>query len=165
MISLSGLVEGVMIGVTIAIILGIYGWIKWRVSRREQINHLRHLISQGFDRIIREQGFYDREQVIPADILQYHIFRKIMRDLDDALKYRVNSLDFKKVHEIKMILIEIDCILSALDLGTASLHITPDIESYEAHFFGKFRNLKWLDLPQYYPNVDEHTANNDNVLT
>ena len=148
MISLSGLLEGVMTGVTIAIILGLYGWIKWHVVKRKQINHLRHLISQGYDRIIRESGFYHQDQVINASVLQYHLFRKIIRDIDDALKYRANSLDFKKVHEIKMILIEIDSIINALDLGIGGYHKTPDKEFYETYFFGKFRKLKWLDLPQ-----------------
>ena len=100
MISLSGLIESVVTGVTIAVILGIYGWIKWCVSRRKQINHLRHLISYGYDRIIKEAGHYHQDQVLNTSIFQYHLFNKIMQDVDDALNCRANSLDFKKVHEI-----------------------------------------------------------------
>ena len=148
LISLSGFIEGVITGVTIAIILGMYGGIKWHMARWEQINHLRHLISQGYDRIIRESGFYHQDQVINASIFQYYLFMNIMRDIDDALRYRANSLDFKKVHEIKMILIEINCIVSALDLGISGYHKTPDKEFYEMYFFGKFRELRWLGLPQ-----------------
>lgn len=148
MISLSGLIEGVVTGVTIAIILGIYGWIKWCVSRRKQINHLRHLISYGYDRIIKESGHYHQKQVLNKSVFQYHLFNKIMQDVDDALKYRASCLDVKKVHEIKMILIETDCLIEALYLGPSGDHITPDNEFYETNFFGKFRKLKWLNLPQ-----------------
>ena len=148
MISLSGLIEGVVTGVTIAVILGIYGWIKWCVSRRKQINHLRHLISYGYDRIIKEAGHYHQKQVLNKSIFRYHLFNKIMQDIDDALKYRSSCLDIKKVHEIKMILIEIDCLIKALYLGISSDHITPDERFYETNFFEKFRKLKWLGLPE-----------------
>ena len=148
MISLSGLIEGVVTGVTISVILGIYGWIKWCVSRRKQINHLRHLISYGYDRIIKESGHYHQKQVLNKSIFQYHLFLRIILDIEDALKYRANSLDFKKVHEIKMILIEIDSLISALDLGISGHHMTPDKKFYETYFFEKFRELKWLGLPQ-----------------
>ena len=148
MISLSGLIEGVMTGVTIAIILGIFGWIKWCVSRRRQINHLRHLISYGYDRIIKESGHYHQKQVLNKSVFQYHLFNKIMQDVDDALKYRSSCLDIKKVHEIKMILIEVDCLIEALYLGPIGDRITPDERFYETNFFGKFRKLKWLGLPQ-----------------
>ncbi len=67
MISLSEIVEGVTIGITISIILGICAWIKWRVTRRKQVNHLRHLISHGYDRIIGETGFEHREKVSAAN--------------------------------------------------------------------------------------------------
>ena len=146
-ISLSGLIEGVVIGLTIAIFLSLCAWIKLLVDRRKQVNHLRHLISLGYERIIRESGFHHEEKVIPAYILQYHLFRNIMRDIDDALKYRSDSLDSRKVHEIKMILIEIDCIVTALDFGIGGHNRTPNKEFYEMHFFGKFRELKWLGLP------------------
>ena len=146
MISLSEIVEGVTIGITISIILGIRAWIKWRVTRRKQVNHLRHLISHGYDRIIGETGFEHREKVIPADILQYRLFQNIMRDIDDALRYRANSLKFNEVHAIKTILIEIDGIVSALDFD--QWQNTPNRTFYETHFFGKFRKLKWLELPQ-----------------
>ena len=148
MISLSELVEGVTIGITIAIILGIYTFCRRRLTRRKQVNHLRHLISQGYDRITGETGFSHREKVIPVDMLQYYLFRNIQRDLDDALKYRGDSLNFEEVHEIKAILIEIDCIASALDFGVRSYQNTPDMEFYEKQFFGKFRKLKWLGLPK-----------------
>ncbi len=107
-----------------------------------------NLISRGYDRIIGETGFEHREKVIPADILQYHLFKNIMRDIDDALRYRANSLNFKEVHEIKTILIEIDGIVGALDFGTGEWQKPPDTKFYEKHFFGKFRKLKWLDIPQ-----------------
>lgn len=147
-ISLSALIEGVVTGLTIAIVLGVCAWIKLLVDRRKQVNHLRHLISLGYERIVRESGFHHQEKVIPADILQYHLLRNIMRDVDDALKYRSNSLDSRKVHEVKMILIEIDCLISALDFGTGGYQRTPHKEFYETHFFGKFRELKWLRLSQ-----------------
>ena len=150
MISLSGLIEGVITGVTIAIILGIYGWIKWCVTRRKQINHLRHLISYGYNRIIKEAGHYHQEQVLNRSVFQFHLFNKIMQDVDDALKYRSSCLDINKVHEIKMILIEIDCLIKALHLGPIGDHITPDERFYEANFFGKFRKLKWLGLSENY---------------
>ena len=71
-----------------------------------------------------------------------------MQDVDDALKYRANSLDVNKIHEIKMILIDIDCIIKALHLGISKHHKTPDKEFYETYFFGKFRKLKWLGLSE-----------------
>ena len=145
-ISLSGLIEGVVIGLTIAIFLSVCAWVKLLVDRRKQINHLRHLISLGYERIIRESGFIYHEKVMPADMLQYHLFKNIMRDIDDALKYRSNSIDSRKAHEVKMILIEIDSIFSALDFGIGGHHRTPNKEFYETHFFGKFRELKWLRL-------------------
>ena len=148
MISLSGLIEGVVTGVTIAFILGIYGWIKWCVSRRRQINHLRHLVSYGYDRIIKDAGHYHQNQVLNTSVFQYHLFNKIMEDVDDALKYRASCLDVKKVHEIKMILIENDCLIKALYLGISGDHRTPNNEFYETNFFGKFRKLNWLSLPQ-----------------
>ena len=97
---------------------------------------------------IGETGLEHGEKIIPADILQYHLFKNIMRDIDDALRYRANSLNFNEVHEIKTILIEIDGIVSALDFGTGEWQKTPDKEFYDTHFFGKFRKLQWLDLPQ-----------------
>ena len=146
MITLSGLIEGVITGITIAVILGMYGWIKLCVARRKQVNNLRHLISHGYDRIIKESGYYHQDQVLNKSIFQYHLFNKIMQDVDDALKYRANSLDVNKIHEIKMILIEIDCLIKALYLGISGDHRTPDKEFYETYFFGKFRKLKWLGL-------------------
>ncbi len=147
-ISLSELAEGVMIGITIAIVLGIYAWSKRRFARREQINHLRCVVSQGYDSITRESGLDHQGRVIPADMLQCYLFKNIMQDLDDALKYRANSLNFREVHDVKSILIEIDGIFKALDFGTGISQRTPDMEFYETHFFGKFRKLKWLGLRQ-----------------
>ena len=148
-ISLSGLIEGVVIGLTIAIFLSVCAWVKLLVDRRKQVNHLRHLVSLGYERIIRESDFIYQEKVMPADMLQYYLFKNILRDIDDALKYRSNSLDSRKVHEVKMILIEIDSIVSASDFGIGGYHRTPNKEFYEMHFFGKFRELKWLGLSQF----------------
>ena len=45
-----------------------------------------------------------------------------------------------------MILIEIDGIVKALNFGTGEWQITPNMEFYETHFFGKFKKMKWLGL-------------------
>ena len=57
-ISLSGLIESVVTGLTTAIVLGVCAWIKLLRDRRKQVNHLRHLLSLGYERIVRESGFH-----------------------------------------------------------------------------------------------------------
>lgn len=141
-ISFSGIAEGVASGITIAIILGIYAFCKRLRARRKQVKHLRHLIYQGYERIAGESDLSNQERVIPVDMLQYYLFKNIQRDLNDALRFRADSLSFKQLDEIKVILIEIDCMASARDFGVRSYQSTPNMEFYEKQFFGKFRKLK-----------------------
>ena len=148
MFSFSGIAEGVASGITIAIILGIYAFCKRLWARRKQVKHLRHLIYQGYERIAGGSDFSSRERVIPVDMLQYYLFKNIHGDLNDVLRFRADSLSFKQVDEIKVILVEIDCMASARDFGVRSYQNTPDMEFYEKEFFEKFRKLKWLSLPK-----------------
>ena len=149
LITLPGLIEGVVTGITIAFILGLYGWVKWRLTRRKQLHHLKQVIIHAHRVIVEQSGRYDESQVLNSDVFRYRYFTMTLEHLDDALKYQASALAPKQVHDVKMILIHIHSLIEAKYLGPIGDRISPSTQFYENELFQPLKDLKWLGLSGY----------------
>ena len=138
-----------MTGITIAFILGLYGWVKWRLTRRKQIHHLRQVIIHAHRVIVEQSGRYDESQVLNSDVFRYRYFTMTLEHLDDALKYQASALAPKQIHDVKMILIHIHSLIEAKYLGPIGDRISPSTQFYEGELFQPLKDLKWLGFPDY----------------
>lgn len=142
----ASLLTGVTVGVTTAVLLGLGGWLRRWLHRREQIKFVREFIVERF-RVIQNQqplpSLPSGESPPPVDAVRWTLYQAALRDLEVALSYRLTMLDYGKVHELQSILTGQRDLIRNL-FGTERL---PEGLEYYRQRYDNFQQLAWLKLP------------------
>ena len=148
-LSLSTLLEGIVIGITISLIVGGYTWISNYRNKLEQIHHIKEVVSKGLQRIKNVESINFKGKQISAGQLRLIFFDQILRDLESTLTYRSNYLDYKKIYDIRIILTNISNMMQELGIGKGKGKREPiDVKFFEQNFFDKLKELKWLGFQE-----------------
>ena len=142
-----GLVIGVGAGVTTAAILGVWHWIVRFRDRREQIPHIRQLITTQAERIMSATDIPSPEPgqgPIPADRLRFVFFRELQSALLIALSSRATALTYKEISSLQRILADIDRAMTDLTLSERGVLPLTIAQS----FYEQLEKLSWLGLPK-----------------
>ena len=92
-------VEGVVIGVVIALILGAYDWAKMSIRRTEQVNYIRNLVKQARCDIQKAESIAsDKNISIQADQMRFLFYERMVRALKDVLDNRAEELTYQQRH-------------------------------------------------------------------
>ena len=142
-LSLSALLEGVVIGITISLIVGGYNMFSKYHNKREQINHIKEVISEGLQKIRSVESIDFKGNKISAGHLRLIIFDEILRDLESTLSYRSSYLDYKKIYDVRKILTNISRMMRDLGIGKGQRE-PADVKFFEQNFFDRFIELGWL---------------------
>ena len=144
LLSLSAFLEGVTIGITIAVIVGGYNWIEKYYKRRKEIQHMKSFLSEGHRKIENASNINHGGQTASKDIVRFICFESILRDLDSILLYRCHNMHYTETYDIRKVLRDVSSMIEALCIGRKNPPI--GMGFYNQMFFDKFNDLQWLKL-------------------
>ena len=143
----SPLLEGIIVGVTIAVILGIAGWIRERYREREQIRHISDVVRKRYRVMLTVADIQDGPRLIPANLQRILLFKELLKQIERALVYRSSHLRYQRMFRIRSILDSVTNVMNELGIGESKGQRPPNgMKFYEQHFFEKLDDLKWLKL-------------------
>ena len=145
---LTNLLTGITIGVTTAALLGLGEWLRRWLHRREQIKFVRELIVDSFTRLRDEEPLPplpSGESAPSIDVVRWKRYQEVLRDLEDALSYRLTMLDYGKTHEMRSTLAGQRILIRNL-FGT---NRQPGGLEYYRQSYANFQQIKWLKLPPH----------------
>ena len=141
------LLEGVVVGVTIAVLLGLAGWARARYREREQIRHIRTMLRNSYQGMRAATDIRDGPRHVSADLVRLWMFQGLLRQIECALAYRSSHLHYDKTFDIRSILVSVTAFLKMLETaGSQGGKHPKGIKFYEQHFFEKLDDLNWLNL-------------------
>lgn len=147
----SVILEGVVSGLTITAIVGLFRWLDRLLRRRKQIKEIRNLIQENFIRIKEAKDLppisKDQEDY-PADVERYAYFQKFRRELDVAVRFRATELSYSQVGDIHGVLRAIDTFFEEFSLETRK--VVP--LKMAMNFYKGLAKKKWLKLEDSPPN-------------
>ena len=139
------ILEGIVIGIVIALILGIYDWTRKKLRRREQIWHIRRFTRDAEQNIQEAKPLIVGEGNAPRaniDEVRFVIYKGLIRDLTLALEDRSGELSYTQKYDLKYFIAGQDAITSIFPQNK----IPSEIKFYEEHVFKRLHSLKWLEL-------------------
>ena len=146
MLSLSSILEGSVIGVTISLVVGIYLWAARWCRRREQISYMRAIVSKGIKNIKEAQEIAHPGKKIPRDNIRILIFERLITDIESALEYRMTELDYGKIYDLRKIVTDVSDMMNSLGLGSENGKVPPEGMNLYDQFIDKVEKLEWLGL-------------------
>jgi len=145
------ILEGIVIGVVIAVILGGYDWIRRRFRRREQIRHIKAVIEKAEDRIQKAGDdevqkaerltIEERMAKISADQARFKHYQGLMRELTIILEDRSGELLYKQRYELREFLVTQEEFSQPLFPREY-----PPLQFYEQNVFKALRKIKWIQI-------------------
>ena len=138
---MSPLLEGVIVGVTIAALLGLAGWVRARYREREQIRHIRTMLLDSHRRMRTVTDLREGPRHVSADVVRLLTFQDLLRQIECALAYRSSHLHYDKTFDIRSVLVSATAFLKVLE--TADRH-PREMQFYEQNFFEPLGDLEWL---------------------
>ena len=139
------IIEGVVIGVVIAVVLGIGDWTRRGYRRREQIRHIRAIIKKaerdirGAGPLVPEKG--EEHGVVSANQVRFTMYQWLMRELTTTLEDRVGELSYKQKFELRKFIIDQEAFTSTFSF---SPNRVPPERFYQQNVFEKLYSLQWL---------------------
>ena len=144
------ILQGVVIGITVALILGFYDLGKQLIERNTQIRYIREIIVEGMDLVacaqdatIVESG---ESRTVPAHRIRHAYFKDMQDKVESALNGLAVHVQYGKKRELLESLGIVDRIVDAFRGGIPTDPTTYDIP------FDQIRAMRWLGL-------DTHEAN------
>ena len=142
---ISGAAGGAIAGVVVSIILGAYRLIVVKRRRKDQIKHIREMITND-----REQLYGDfEEEGAPADPnrpssdeFRYVLFGGMRRELELALDGRSPEITFDEIRQVRRIFVFDDLIRQR-----APDKYPEGLRHYD-QIFGELEKVEWLKLPK-----------------
>lgn len=142
---ISGATAGAIAGLVVSIILGVYRLIAAKCRRKDQVRHIREMITNDREQLY---GVFDEEtaSVDPnrpsPDVFRHALLGGMRRELEPALDGRSSEITFDEVRQIRRTFVVDDLLRSK----------TPDsypegLRHYDG-IFGELEKIAWLELPQ-----------------
>lgn len=141
-----GLLIGVGVGITNALILGAYQrWKRYR-TRREEIRYIRRFLKEFFERNGNVTPPVHAGDAPTADQFRFALVRRDAAELDVAIGHRTSGLDTDEVFELRKNHRSLSDMVAQLDAaidGLPPLSLPMLREVYRG-----FADIKWLELPE-----------------
>ena len=146
---ISGAAGGAIAGLVVSILLAGYGLIvaKWR--RRDQIKHIREMVTNEREQLY---SIFDEESV-PADplapssdVFRYVMFQGMRRELELALNGRSSEITFDEVRQIRRIFVGDGLIRDRAPDRAPDR--SPEGSRHYDKIFGDLEKIEWLKLPK-----------------
>ena len=142
---ISGAAGGAIAGIVVSIILAAYRLIVAKCQRRDQINHIREMITNDREQVY---GSPDEENALSepnrpsSDEFRYTYFSGMRRELELALDGRSSEITFDEIRQIRRIFVVDDLLRrKAPDKCPTGLRHYDKI-------FGDLEKIEWLKLPK-----------------
>ena len=130
-VDLSWLWQGLASGVAIVVVVGAFGLVQSKWRQREQIDHLRTLVQDTYERMIGfEHGSHRKTE-----------FLRLVKTSDVLLQHRMPDLSYKKARDLHRVLAGVGVHTNFSGLGD---HTTMDL--YDWLFFQQVEAFRWLRL-------------------
>ncbi len=146
------ILEGIVIGVVIAVILGGYDWIRRRYRRKEQIRHIKRVIGKAENRIqkagddVQKAVQFAPEEVrakVGTNPLRFKHYQWLIRELTMILEDRSGELSYEQRYELREFLETQEEIYNSLFPKTKK---APPMWFYERYVFKALRKIKWIQI-------------------
>lgn len=133
--------EGIIIGVSSGIVLGLFSWIGHSVrryfSRREQIRYLRDLLVRFRDLIVEANEIHHRPsgRTFQRDVVQKAYYDDLRSQLKSTLNNRCSRLSYDEVREVQSVFFT---------------HIPAEVILNEKGYnsiFAAVESMTWLKMP------------------
>ena len=144
---------GVGAGVVVAIILGVYDWIRRSCGRKEQIRHIKTVIEKAEDRIQKAEDEAQKasrdardapekiKEKVNAHLFRFEYYKALMRELTIILEDRSGELSYEQRYDLRAFLVSQEELISSLFPKKV-----PFMQFYEEYVFKNLYSLKWLKL-------------------
>ena len=141
---------GVGAGVVVAIILGVYDWLRRSCGRKEQIRHIKTVIEKAEDRIQKAEDEAQKasrdapeeiKEKVNAHLFRFTYYKALIRELTIILEARAGELLSEQRYDLRAFLVSQEELISSLFPEKV-----PPMQFYEKYVFKNLYSLKWLKL-------------------
>ena len=131
-------IEGTIIALVAAAILGSRHWWVTRRAQSEQKQYVFDTIAAGHKQL---RDFKPIEGV-PVNTVLFALFENTLREVVAALDYRTDKIDYKDKHGLRELLVHVFAFQEKF--GLSDRKPPEGLRFYEQHFFEKVREIEWL---------------------
>lgn len=141
----NGIISGAIAGLVVSVILGAYRLIVAKCRRKDQIEHIREMITNERETIYSvEVGNIPAEPFGPTpDAFRYILFSGIHQELELSLDGRSSEITFDESRQIRRAFVVHDDLYRRLPTG----HYPEGVFLYD-RVFEQLENIDWLKLPK-----------------
>ena len=137
---IEGIVTGVGAGVVVAIILGVYDWLRRSSRRREQIRHIRTVVETAeieIQKVVPIVLVEGRRPQVSVGKMRFALYKELIRELTIALEDRSGELSYEQRYELRKFIVKQETLLD-----TVFREDTPSMKFYEQEVFKRFYSLE-----------------------
>ena len=140
---ISGATGGAIAGLVVSVILGAYRLIAAKCRRKDQVKHIREMITNDREQLY---GVFDEETASvdrpSPDVFRHALFGGMRRELESALDGRSSEITFDEIRQIRRTFVVDDL----LRRKTPDSH-PKGLRHYDG-IFGELEKIAWLELPK-----------------
>lgn len=136
------ILEGVVIGVTVAIILGVYQLGNELIERRTQMRYIREIVAVARDQMSNAAELTVSGFTASPDEIRHTIFQEMYANVDSALSV-ADKIPFEQKVELKLALRGVDIALK----GFANVGIRAMNLGVQEDLFNHLATAVWLKIP------------------
>lgn len=160
--------EGIAIGLIVASILYVFGFIEDRIQREREINDVRTYVQEwkerteqhGEEYAVRPAADDPDRPIVYEDTIRLHMHRAAVQDLKELVRWRARHLSGGQTHEILTTLDDLSGLVGGL-LNEMESYKPKSWPEFMAHLdcavFEKIHRVDWLrlgDLHLSYTSCD-----------
>ena len=135
------IIEGIAIGIVVAVLLSAYDLSRrWR-RKREQITFIKNLLSVNFRNINNATELRNT----PGNGVRITIYESLLRDFRTISELRTSELGHAHLFDLQKILRDVESFMLLTNIGSQFGMNQPNgMEFYNVQFFDKLQKLHWL---------------------
>ena len=116
----------------------------------EQIRYIRGLITSAYTDIRDMKAMQGDNISIPREPLQFDRLKHFIEDLENAVDHRMSSVGYKRQHELRSVLLEIDKLANLFEKAKKQNQLPMSVYN---NVFRGMKNLSWLGLTDKHLDV------------
>ena len=134
--------HGVVIGVTVTVIFGLYDLMNKRLNRQKQIKYIRAVVKERIDKMTSapdtQKNLSGDFPSISVDDVRRALYERMRKDIESAFEHRTSEITFDEKKEVKDALEVIDRVFS-----NQQTPVGMDLYQYT---FDELQKINWLNL-------------------
>lgn len=148
------ILQGVAIGITVAVILELSRYFRMLYLRKKQKNHLREIIEKAQKDVHGMNAFASELITIPEEISRValilsgkvEVYHWLISELQIILREGAEGLTYKQKYELSSFVFNHTRMVQALFGSEERTHTSELLTFHEKNVFPKLREIKWLKL-------------------